>query len=109
MADSSEPVDAELLEAGGWAGVESAVILAKGADGDFCAAVLNTAGGDETNLYTTIIECFERGDDARWHSMGHHGPIARGDGSGSFDGRWTYEYGWSEADSSWWVIALDES
>lgn len=37
-----------------------ACILAKGWDGDFCAAVLNTHGGDETSPYSTIVECFER-------------------------------------------------
>lgn len=84
-------------------------ILAKGWDGDFCAAVVNTHGGNETSSYFTIVECFAQGADGAWTSLGHHGPISRGDGSGSYDMRWNYEYGWSEHDNAWWVIVLDES
>ena len=78
------------------------------ADGDFCAAVVNTADGDESNPYATIVECFDRLPDGTWRSLGHHGPIVRGEGSGSVNGRWNYEYGWSDANRSWWVVALDE-
>lgn len=103
-----EPSDSELLAAGGWANVAGARILAKRSDGEFCAAVVNTHDGDETNVYSTIVECFERTDDG-WQSLGHHGPIARGQGSGSFNGRWNYEYGWDAAQNAWWVLALVES
>jgi hypothetical protein len=106
--DAAGPSDAELLEAGGWAGVDGACVLARGWDGDFCAAVVNTHHGDESSPYHTIIECFDRGGDGRWRSLGHHGPVSRGQGSGSYDGRWNYEYGWSHTDESWWVVALDE-
>jgi hypothetical protein len=109
--DTEGPSDTELLAAGGWADVAGACVLAKSWDGDFCAALVNTHGGDETNPYSTIVECFDRDDTGRWRSLGHNGPVARRPGtwSGSFNGRWSYEFGWSEEDGSWWVIAVDES
>lgn len=111
--DHRSPLDTELLAAGEWSGVDGVRVLAKGWHGAFCAAVINTHDGDESSPYHAIVECFVREEDDLWHSLGHHGPISRGEGSGTFSNNrgastWSYEYGWSEADESWWVIALVE-
>ena len=105
------PSDHDRLAAGGWREVPTACVLAKAADGHFCVAVVNTDDGNEANPYHTIIESFVRAPDGRWHSLGHHGPLGRGSGDGSYsspEGSMTYEYGWSESESAWWVVVAQE-
>jgi hypothetical protein len=99
---SATPTDTELLAAGGWSGVDDAVVLAKGWSGDFCAALINTHGGDESSVYFTIVECFTRRVDGGWESLGHSGPVGRDGGAGWHAGGGEYEYRWRQ-DRGWTV------
>lgn len=99
------PEDRTLLQAGGWGDVADAVVLAKGYDGDFCAALINTHGGDESSVYFTIAEAFARQSDGSWLSLGHTGPVGRGGGSGWHLGGGRYEYTWADPDG-WQVVVV---